>query len=111
MMNEVPFDQLTYARFSTLLKTRFRVKAGGANPIELELAEARQLQSRMRQEPRGTLKNECFSLIFHGPSSCFLEQKMYEFEHDSLGAFSLFLVPVGKAGEEFQYEAVFNRIV
>jgi hypothetical protein len=39
-MNQVPFDQLTYARFSALVKTRFRVQTDAAHRIELELAEA-----------------------------------------------------------------------
>jgi hypothetical protein len=110
-MNQVPLDQLTYARFSALVKTRFRVQADPANRIELELAEAREFPSRSRSNAEGaTLKNECFSLTFNGPVSRFLEQKIYDFEHDELGAFSLFLVPIGKTQDAFQYEVVFNRL-
>jgi hypothetical protein len=111
-MNQVPFDQLTYARFSALVKTRFRVQADPAHRIELELAEVKQFPTQMRPNSDGTtLKNECFSLTFNGPSSRFLEQKTYDFEHDELGTFSLFMVPIGKTQEAFRYEVVFNRLV
>ncbi len=111
-MNQVPLDQLTFARFSPLVKTRFRVQADAANRIELELSNVTQLQSHVRANSEGaTHKNECFSLTFHGPGSRYLEQKMYEFEHDELGTFSLFMVPIGKSRDSFQYEVVFNRLV
>jgi hypothetical protein len=110
-MNQVPLDQLTYARFSALVKTRFRVQADPVNLIELELAEAREISARSRSNSEGaTLTNECFALTFNGPASRFLEQKMYPFEHDDLGAFSLFVVPVGRTQDAFQYEVIFNRL-
>jgi hypothetical protein len=111
-MNQVPFDQLTFARFSALVKTRFRVQADATTRIELELAKATQLQSQIRPNSDGTiLTYECFSLTFNGPGSRCLEQKMYEFQHDELGTFSLFMVPIGKTRDSFQYEVVFNRLV
>ena len=110
-MDQVPFDQLTYARFSALVKTRFRVLADATTRIELELAKATQLQSQRRPNSDGTIQTyECFSLSFNGPGSRCLEQKMYEFEHDELGTFSLFMVPIGKTLDSFQYEVVFNRL-
>jgi hypothetical protein len=111
-MNQIPFDQLTYAKFSALVKTRFRVQVDAANRIELELTEVRQLQPRLPPNSGGTTqKNECFSLMFDGPGSRYLEQKIYEFEHDELGSFSLFMVPIGKTRDSFQYEVIFNRLV
>lgn len=111
-MNQVSFDQLTYARFSALVKTRFRVQADATTRIELELAKATQLQSQMSSNADGTNHTyESFSLTFNGPGSRFLEQKMYDFEHDELGTCSLFMVPIGKTRDSFQYEVVFNRQV
>src|ERR1039458_6155961 len=101
-MNQVPFEQLTYARFSALVKTHFQVQADAANRIELELTEVRRYQPRMGATPESAaLKNECFSLTFNGPASRYLEQKMYDFEHDELGTFSLFVVPIGKTQDAF----------
>jgi hypothetical protein len=110
-MNQVSLNDLTYARFAASVKTRFRVLADASGSIELELAEVRLFQPRLRQNLEGpTLKNECFSLIFNGPPSPHLEQKMYDFQHDDLGTFPLFVVPIGKTREAFQYEVVFNRL-
>jgi hypothetical protein len=37
-----------------------------------------------------------------------LPQRVYTLEHDSMGAFELFLVPVARDEKSFRYEAVFN---
>ncbi len=110
-MNQIPFEQLTYARFSALEKKRFRVQADAANWIELELTSLKQYPSpRPASAESGPPRNECFSLTFNGPASRFLEQKVHHFEHDELGAFSLFVVPIGKTPEAFQYEVIINRL-
>ena len=110
-MDQVPLDQVNYATFSALVKTRFRVRAGAGSQIELELTEARQLQIPAPSKPGGSLRQgECFSLFFNGPLTSFLNQNTYEFEHDQLGKVSLFMVPIGKTQEAFQYEVVFNRL-
>jgi hypothetical protein len=51
---------------------------------------------------------ESFSLLFQGPAEPFLPQAIYPLEHAQLGAFALFLVPVGKNAAGFLYEAVLN---
>lgn len=110
-MNQVPLEQLTYAKFAALAKTRFRIRADARHQVELELTEAKPLQPRAPQNSEEAApKNECFSLLFNGPLSLFLQQRIYNFEHDDLGAFSLFLVPIGKTKEAFQYEVIFNRL-
>jgi hypothetical protein len=111
-MKEVTLDQLTCAALSAQVKTRFRVQVDATNELELELVEVRQLQPQ--PQPTSTIsarKNECFSLLFNGPGSRCLEQKIYPFKHEQLGQFSLFMVPIGKNQGSFQYEVVFNRFV
>jgi hypothetical protein len=104
--------QLGYATFSALVKTRFRVRADAASRIELELTHVRQIQPARPPVGAGpAAQNECFSLLFNGPAFRFLDQGTYELEHDQMGQFSLFMVPVGKNQQGFQYEAVFNRLV
>ena len=51
-----------------------------------------------------------FSLLFEGACEPVLPQQTYEFEHANVGAFDLFIVPLGpdKAGGCMRYEAVFN---
>ena len=52
---------------------------------------------------------ERFSLYFAGPREPYLTQRVYPMEHELMGAFDIFLVPVAQ-GENggFRYEAVFN---
>ena len=49
-----------------------------------------------------------FSIVFRGPLEPVLPQRIYRFEHDELGSFELFIVPIGPDESGMQYEAVFN---
>jgi hypothetical protein len=49
-----------------------------------------------------------FSLIFRGALEPVLPQRIYRFEHDELGSFELFIVPIGPDGAGMQYQAVFG---
>jgi hypothetical protein len=99
-------------RFSALLKARFRVQATPSAQVELELAEANGIPSRVRAGgPAGATRAEGFSLIFTGPASPLLPQGMYRFEQERLGRFDLFIVPLGRDDNTAQYEAVFNRLI
>jgi hypothetical protein len=51
---------------------------------------------------------ERFSVFFSGPGDCYLPQKAYPLEHDQMGAFDIFLVPIGRDDRGYNYEAVFN---
>jgi hypothetical protein len=111
-MNDVPLEKLTFDRFHALLKTKFRVHTGPQASVELELVEA--MRSRTLPWQAGgnpASQAEAFSLIFHALDQVFLPQRMYRFEHEALGAFDLFIVPVGRAPGEFHYQAAFNRLV
>ena len=49
-----------------------------------------------------------FSLVFRGPVDPVLPQRTYPLRHAELGAFELFLVPVGRDATGTSYEAVFT---
>ena len=57
-----------------------------------------------------TDKHEAFSLFFDGPPTPFLPQRTYTLRQPALGEVDMFLVPVGRKGDGFQYEAVFNHV-
>lgn len=87
------------ASFQPYLDTAFRV-ATSAGDVDLRLAEVTDVR-------RGRFDG--FSLLFHGPGDQILPQGQYAFEHDVLGKFELFIVPVvGSDAERALYEAVFN---
>ena len=55
-------------------------------------------------------KERPFSLVFHGSPTPHLQQGTFRFEHDALGTFDLFIVPLGPDDDNrhMRYEAVFN---
>jgi hypothetical protein len=93
---------LTEAEFSKHLNTKFRVV--NEQPIELELTEVKGYLGK----PHEQTGMERFSAFFRGPSDRYLMQKTYSVEHEEMGAFELFLVPVSRDESGFRYEAVFN---
>ena len=93
---------MSLLHFAGHVGTTFRVNAA-PHSLELKLVEATDLGSTPRQEQ--------FSLVFEGPSNLLLNQAIYRLEHAELGDLDLFLVPIGRHGEGFTYQAVFNRLV
>lgn len=97
-MNELP----THAQFAASLNQAFEIKLDSGKSLNLVLAEVSELRESARQER--------FSLIFKGLGDALLEQHLYSLQHQTLGAFEIFLVPVGSAPDGFLYQAVFNRL-
>ena len=61
--------------------------------------------SAVRVRPGGRTP---FSLIFRSPLGAPLPQRIYRLQHEQLGAFDLFLVPIGPDEAGMCYEAVFT---
>ena len=93
---------LTHENFAAQLSKTFRVQIDETNTMDLVLADVSELKSSARQEQ--------FAIVFHGPLEVFLGQGLRQFEHDEMGQFNLFLVPIGKDDNSYSYEAVFNRL-
>jgi len=111
-MTHPPPDSLTLKLFSTLHGTRFRVRLGAERHLDLELAEAVAGRDGPRTDGRDRYpRQETFSLLFTGPVEPLLPQQIYRFEHDQVGAFDLFIVPIGRDAHCVKYQAIFNRMV
>ena len=104
-------SELSHEMFSQNLRTKFKVCLRPDRELEVELVgvTGRKLSSRNRASRPVQL--ESFAITFCGPGSHFLAQGIYRFEHDRIGPFDLFIVPIGMDQESYLYEAVFNRLV
>jgi hypothetical protein len=101
---------LEFESLARLVKTRFRVRVGANDAVELELYEA--TPPRITSAAgKATAVYQSFSLLFVGPADRLLPQASYTFECESVGQFDLFIVPVGRDQGGVRYEAIFNRLV
>lgn len=96
-------DKLEKAMFSENLNTKFHIYPEGAEALEAELIDLTEVNISPRQEQ--------FSILFRGPLNIFLQQGIYKMEHDQIGKFDLFLVPIRQDQDGYYYEAVFNRLI
>jgi hypothetical protein len=96
---------LTEQEFSQHVNTNFRV-SDAQQPVELCLVEVKGYENKGERESQRGM--ERFSVFFTGPGDCYLPQKAYCLEHDRMGAFDIFLVPIGRDDQGYNYEAVFN---
>ena len=87
------------ATFAGHLNSTFRVRHEPAT--ELELVEV---------FDGSTHGHVNFSLLFRGPHQPLLPQQIYPVEHDALGRFDLFIVPIQRDAHGLRYQAVFNRM-
>ena len=99
-------SRLNSAAFKRCINTTFRAHVPGADAQLLKLVKV----SFWHPEPVTTTDRECFSNFFTGPTRNQLIQGAYIVEHESLGKFQMFVVPIGKKDGEFVYEALFNRL-
>jgi len=94
-------DRLVHGTFAPHVLTTFRVVFDGG-AVELVLTAVSALPSSPR--------TEAFTLVFRGNADQPLTQGEYRFEHDALGEFTLFIVPVGGDTASREYEAIINRL-
>jgi hypothetical protein len=95
--------RLEHEDFAKHLNSTFRIRIDESQTVESELTEV----SERLLSP----KQERFSLVFRTSNDFFLGQGQRPFEHDVMGEFELFLVPIGRDDNGTDYEAVFNRLV
>jgi hypothetical protein len=97
-------EAFTISTFSKHKGEKFFIHTESEDTLEAELTEVTSRGSG--NVPEG--KREPFSLLFNSPGDTVLPQKIYRIEHDGIGTFDLFLVPIHKDEHGVQYEAVFT---
>ena len=95
-------ETATIETFSQLTNKKFVMHFGESQSTELELVNVADVGSSDRQIQ--------FSLVFVGRNAPVM-QGIYRLEHDELGTFDLFLVPIGMDQNGIQFEAIFNRML
>jgi hypothetical protein len=94
-----PLDHETFSKY---LNTKFRITRGESLAVETELSKVSELQRTGRQER--------FAINFRGPREPLLNQGIHTFDHDQMGAFKLFIVPIQQDEGGTLYEVTFNRL-
>jgi hypothetical protein len=97
-MNSLP----TKESFVSRLHTKFAMRAGDSQSIELELIDVR--------GQAASVTHESFSLMFRAPVETPAHQGTFRLEHESGEALDVFLVPVKKDDAGLFFEAVFNYL-
>lgn len=96
-------EMLLREDFESRLNQIFTINLQGGG-IESLLVEVKALGC-----PAGNTGREPFSLLFEANSAFgLLDQGIYSMSNSTLGEKPIFLVPVGKKNDRYQYEAVFN---
>jgi len=94
---------LTHEDFAKRVHQKCQVHHGPSS-LEMELIECRKLGAAGRKESQ----REPFALVFRGPKTPVLSQRMYPIEFQELGTLEIFIVPVGPDESGVQYEAIFT---
>ena len=94
-------EDFTVHTFSEHLGGTFRVHPDGSDPLDLELISASELGE-------GAGRGRPFSIVFRGGGDAVLPQRTYKMEHDQIGSFELFIVPIGPDERGLRYEAIFT---
>ena len=94
-------ENFTLRTFSEHLGGAFRVYPEDSDPLDVELVSA----TGSGEGPEG---GRPFSIVFRGGGNVALPQRTYRMEHPEIGAFEIFLVPIGPDEKGPRYEAVFN---
>jgi hypothetical protein len=95
-------DKLTIDDFVGRIGERFAATAGEGRTLDLRLSSV----DRLPAPPDGG--RTPFSLEFRDARADHVPQQIVAVEHDELGAFDLFVVPLGPGPDGMRYEAVFT---
>lgn len=108
-------EHFTITTFAEHLNETFRVfpdAADSGRSLDVTLVEATDLSAHAGPHAAKPDRRAPFSLVFRGPAMPILPQRIYRVTHDAVGAFDLFLVPIGPdtRGDErgMRYEAIFT---
>jgi hypothetical protein len=101
-------ESITLETFRPRVGETFRLDLDGQAALDFVLESALEAPVTGWQPPGAVEARRPFSLVFVGPPTVVLPQRIYRLEHDRLGTLEIFIVPVGRTAEGVRYEAVFS---
>jgi hypothetical protein len=101
-------ETLTLETFSPHLGETFRIPLQADQTVDLELVDARSLHDPYAGRPGPRPARSPFGLVFAGPISPVLPQRIYPIEHAAIGRHELFVVPIGPDQGRMRYEVIFT---
>ncbi|HLX68302.1 MAG TPA: hypothetical protein VKV04_01625 [Verrucomicrobiae bacterium] len=108
---QLPLEDISFPDFLANVNTRFAILSQSRPAAELWLAQVKRLDAPgLAVASFSGEHSENFSLLFAGEQRAALLSDIYDFEHERIGRFQMFIAPVGPAEPgACYYEAIFNR--
>lgn len=101
-------DTFTVATFTPHLGETFHIRPDSSDSLAVQLIEATELPGGSAGAARVGPPRTPFSIVFRGPGDVLLPQGIFRIEHDTIGTFELFLVPIGPDEQGLLYQAIFT---
>src|SRR5689334_21860963 len=101
-------SELTFEHFEPHIGQVFLIRYDPDQTLETTLVKVARLGSEPPSD-KPPKRRWAFSLVFQGPMSPVLSQRIYTVEHAALGTLEMFLVPLGPDSDQqgMHYEAIF----
>ena len=100
-------DSPSLATFTPHVGQTFRLTVDPGTRIDVELVRAKPLDDGRQPFQNRPGQRQAFALVFRGPETPRLAQRIYRFEREAL-AEDIFIVPIGLDGGRLLYEAIFT---
>lgn len=97
-------QDLTIDSFRPLIGSEFDLQLADGKHVALMLRRVDSLTEKGMK----ARKREPFSIVFSGPPDAFLPQQTLPLSHARLGNLAIFVVPIGRMENGFEYEAIFT---
>ena len=101
-------ERFTIDTFAPLAGQAFRLHVQGAEPFKVTLETVTVIPVSGWRPEDVDEHRQPFSLVFRGPPQFVLPQAIYRFEHEAIGTFEIFIVPIGRTAQGVDYEVVFS---
>lgn len=98
-------EELTFDLVQSLIGSSFRTPIEGRPEVELKIVDVCKVMERVESKK---LTRQPFSIYFLGPPDILLHQGTRSMRHEQLGEMEIFMVPISKKEDGFEYEAVFT---